>query len=84
MRFLAEHGLKHELSLARKEFRPAVEARKALKIDPGGSRKALTKSAKALVSEEVNTSRLDNLQSLERQGQLSRCTSPPIWSRSST
>ena len=59
-------------------------ARKALKIDPGGSRKALTKSAKALVSEEVNTSRLDNLQSLERQGQLSRCTSPscaPIWSR---
>ena len=84
VRFLAERGLKHELSLARRKFRPAVEARKALKIDPGGSRKALTKSAKALVSEEVNTSRLDNLQSLERQGQLSRCTSPscaPIWSR---
>ena len=84
VRFLAERGLKHELSLARRKFRPAVEAREALKIDPGGSRKALTKSAKALVSEEVNTSRLDNLQSLERQGQLSRCTSPscaPIWSR---
>ena len=84
VRFLAERGLKHELSLARRKFRPVVEAREALKIDPGGSRKALTKSAKALVSEEVNTSRLDNLQSLERQGQLSRCTSPscaPIWSR---
>jgi hypothetical protein len=84
VRFLAERGLKNELSLARKQFRPAVEAREALKISPGCSRKALTKSAKALVSEEVNSSRLDNLQGLERQGQLSRCTSPscaPIWSR---
>ena len=84
VRFLAERGLKNELSLARKKFRPAVEAREALKISPGCSRKALTKSAKALVSEEVNSSRLDNLQGLERQGQLSRCTSPsyaPIWSR---
>ena len=84
VRFLAERGLKNELSLVRKKFRPAVEAREALKISPGCSRKALTKSAKALVSEEVNSSRLDNLQGLEKQGQLSRCTSPsctPIWSR---
>ena len=84
VRFLAERGLKKELSLVRKKFRPAMEAREAWKISPGCSRKALTMSAKALVSEEVNSSRLDNLQSLERQGQLSRCTSPsvaPIWSR---
>ena len=84
VRFLAERGLKNELSLARTKFRCAIEAREALKISPGCSRKTLTKSAKALVSKEVNSSRLDNLQSLERQGQLSRCTSPscaPIWSR---
>ena len=84
MRFLADRGLKNELSLSRKKFRPALEAREALKVSPGCSRKALTKSAKVLVSEEVNSSRLDNLQSLGRQGQLSRCTSPscaPIWSR---
>ena len=84
MRFLAERGLKQELSLARKKFRPAMEAREALKISPGCSRKALTKSAKALVTEEVNSSCFDNLQSLERQGQLSKCTNPscaPIWSR---
>ena len=84
VRFLAERGLKQELSLARKKFRPAMEAREALKISPGCSRKALTKSAKALVTEEVNSSCFDNLQSLERQGQLSRCTNPscaPIWSR---
>jgi hypothetical protein len=30
VRFLAERGLKNELSLARKQFRPAVEAREAL------------------------------------------------------
>jgi hypothetical protein len=58
-----------------------VEAREALKISPGCSRKALANSAKALVTEEVNSSRLDNLQSLERQGQLSRPSCAPIWSR---
>ena len=82
--FLADWGLKKELSLTRKKFRPTMEAREALKISPGCSRKALTKSAKALVTEEVNSFRFDNLQSLERQGQLSRRTDPscaPIWSR---
>ena len=55
-----------------------------MKISPGCSRKALIKSAKVLVTEEVNSSCFDNLLSLERQGQLSRCTNPscaPIWSR---
>ena len=84
VRFLADRGLKCELSLARKKFRPATEARDAMKISPGGSRKSLVKTAKAAVTEEVNSSHLDCLQNLERQGQLSRCTSPscaPIWSR---
>ena len=58
VRFLAERGLKKELSLVRKRFRPALEA---WNISPGCSRKVLTMSAKALVTEEVNTSRLDNL-----------------------
>ena len=42
------------------------------------------KFTKGAVTEEVNSSRLNHYQSLERQGQLSRCTSPscaPIWSR---
>ena len=60
VRFLADHGLKNELSLSRKKFRPALEARKALKVSPGCSRKTLTKSAKVLVSEEVNSSRLES------------------------
>ena len=84
VRFLADRGLKRELSLVRKKFRPASEAREALKMSPGGSRKSLVNSAKAAVTEEVNSSRLDRLQGLERQGQMSRCTSTrcaPIWSR---
>ena len=39
VRFLAERGLKQELSLARKKVRPAMEAREALKISPGCRRK---------------------------------------------
>ena len=84
VRFLADRGLQREQSLARKKFRPAIMAREALKINPDGSKKSLMKTAKATVDEEVNSSDLDCLQSLERQGQLSRCTSPscaPIWSR---
>ena len=34
MWFLADRGLKNELSLSRKKFRPALEAREALKVSP--------------------------------------------------
>jgi hypothetical protein len=85
VQFLVDCGLKLELSLARKKFRPAKQAREALVINPpGGNSKSLMKRAKAAVSEEVNSSLLDHLQSLEKQGQMSRCTSPscaPVWSR---
>ena len=75
VRFLADRGLKWELSLAQKKFRPAREAREAMRKSLGGSRKSVMKTAKAAVTEEVDSSRLDHLQSLEMQGQLSRCTS---------
>ena len=78
VRFLADRGLKRELSLARKKFRPVKQAREALVINPGGNRKSLIKTAKAVVSEEVNSSLLDHLQSLEKQGQMSRCTAVPL------
>ena len=74
--FLADRNLKQHLSLKRKRFRPVEVARDALTIRPGASRKSLVKSAKSMVSEEVNTSTLESLHSLERQGQMSRCASP--------
>ena len=58
------------------KFKPVEVAREALKISPVGSKKSQVKFAKASVVEEVNSSCLNHLQSLKRQGQLSRCTSP--------
>ena len=55
VQFLADRGLKRELSLARKKFRPAKQAREALVINPGGNSISLMKTAKAAVSEEVNS-----------------------------
>ena len=73
MRFLADQGLRRELRLPRRKFRPATLAREALIASPGGNRKALAKAAKAIVVEDINTTLLDHWQSLERQGHMSRC-----------
>ena len=76
VRFLADRDLQRELHLSCKKFRPAEVAREALTISPGGSRKTLVKMAKGMVKDDVNTSILESLHSLKRQGQMSRCTSP--------
>ena len=61
VRFLADRGLKRELCLVRKKFKPAAEAREALKISPGGSKRTLIKTAKVALTEEINLSRIDRL-----------------------
>ena len=73
VRFLADRNLRREESLSRKSFRPATLAREVLEVRPDGERKALTKAAKTLVAEDTNTGLLNHWQSLERQGQMSRC-----------
>ena len=65
-----------ELNSSRNKFRPAAAARDVLEASPGGSRKALAKAAKAIVVDDANTSLLQHMQSLERQGLMSRCTDP--------
>ena len=62
VRFLADCSLslKRELSLVRKKFRPATEAREALTMSPGGSTKSLVNLAKAVVTEAVNSTRFDH------------------------
>ena len=84
VRFLADHGLRREQHLTRRKFRPAEVAREALSVSPGGSRISLVRISKVLVSEEVNSALISDLQGLQRQGQMSRCTDPicvPIWAR---
>ena len=56
--------------------------RDVLKADPGGSRKGLARAAKATVMDDTNTSFLEGLQNLKKQGQMSRCTAPKcalVW-----
>ena len=83
VRHLAERGLKHELTLTRKKFRPATIVRDTLIANPDHNCKSLSKAAKATVTDEANKNLLDNLQSLVKQGHMSRSTDSKcasVWS----
>ena len=57
----------------RKSFKPAVLARDVLANRPDGTTKLLFKSSKAIAADDSNCIRLEKLQILESQRQLSRC-----------
>ena len=69
VRFLADHSL---LSV-RKSFKPAVLARDVLVNRPNCNTKLLVKATKAIVADDSNCIRLEKLQRLGSQRQLSRC-----------
>ena len=73
VRFLADRNLKRELGVVRKKFRPATLATDIIATNPAGSRRALSRAAKQVVKEDEDSSMMGNLQSLEQQGQMSRC-----------
>ena len=78
VRFLADHNLRRELGVRRKKFRPATLARVT---NPAAKQ---SKAAKKLVKEDDDNSLLETLQSLDQQGQMSRCTDSKcaaVWSR---
>ena len=82
VRFLADRNLKQELGVGRKKFRPATLARDIISTNPAGNRKSLSRAAKKMVKEDDNSALLENLQRLEQQGQMSRCTDTrcaPVW-----
>ena len=84
VRFLADRSLKRELNALREKFRPAALARDALASNPAANRKSLARAAKAVVKNDDNEQILHSLRSLERQGQMSRCTDlkcAPIWAK---
>ena len=81
VRFLADRYRRREKSLSRKTFR--YTGREVLEARPDRERRALSKAAKTLVAEDTHTGLLNNWQSLERQGHMSRsmdqeCAS--VWS----
>ena len=84
VRFLADRNLRREVGMGRKKFKPATFSRDIISTNPGGNSKSLSKAAKRVVKEDDDCVLLDSLQSLDTQGQMSRCTDPKcaaIWSR---
>ena len=50
---MAEQHLQSEERSIRKNFRPAMEVREAMREDPGGSRKGLVKRAKTRIGKKM-------------------------------
>ena len=76
VRHIAEKQLQAEALQTRKKFKPAVVVRDAMVEDPDTSRKALLSAAKGRVNNSDNVARLDQVKSLERQGEMLRATTP--------
>ena len=77
MRCITEQNLQYQEEAVNRGFCPTVEAREAMRADPGGSTKTLKKRATAIVLENDNESRAVGLHSLEKhvQGHMMRACS---------
>ena len=69
VRCIAEQNLQYQEEAVNRGFCPTVEAREAMRADPGGSNKTLKKRATAIVLENDNESRAVGLHSLEKHMQ---------------
>lgn len=77
VRRIAEKSLKVEDQVKRKKFRPALVVWDTLQLDPSMLRKALRTTAKHRMTREDADARLSDLQSLPRQGHMSRTFDNP-------
>ena len=84
VRYLAEKGLQHDLTLSRKKFKASVVVRDALAEDPSRNRKSLASAAKRATQQADDARRETELKNLEKQGQMMRIASPDgasLWSK---
>ena len=84
VRLMAEKALQKDLSLSRVKFKASQEVREVMIHNPDFSRKSLAAATKLLVSEDVEDRHFHSLQQLEKQGHMSRCSSPEgarIWAK---
>ena len=84
VRFMAEEALQNDLSLSRPKFKASREVREVMLHNPDFTRKSLVAATKLLVTEEVEDRLFNSLQHLEKQGHMSRCSSPDgakIWAK---
>ena len=83
VRDLAEIELHQNLSLSRREFKVSVAVQEVMMMDPDFTR-SLTARAKGYVQAADDVDRLDNLQRLEKEGQMSRVSTlqaAEIWAK---
>ena len=81
---LAERELHQNLSLSRRKFKASVAVQEVTMMDPDFTRRSLTARAKGYVQAADDVDRLDNLQRLEKEGQMSRLSTPQvaeIWAK---
>ena len=84
VRHLAEKHLQKEDQLTRKIFKPAVVVRDALAEDPSRGRKALAAAARRQVKSQEASDRLQQVQDLQKQGEMLRTTTSDtatVWAK---
>ena len=84
VRHMSEKAMQKDLSLTRVKFRASREVRETMIADPSLSGRRLAKATSQLVREEEMANKLSNLQRLEKQGHMARCTPPDsakVWAK---
>ena len=84
VRHMAEKALQKDLSLSRAKFKASKQVREAMSLDPNLSGKHLAKVTKTLVRDEDNDQKRSQLQQLEKQGHMSRCSpsdGAKVWAK---
>ena len=84
IRHMSEKAMQKDLSLSRMKFRASRKVRETMILDPSLSGKQLAKVTKHLMKEEEIANNLSDLQNLEKQGHMSRCSPPDaakVWAK---
>ena len=83
VRHMAEKGLQKDLSLSRSKFTASKVVREVMMVDPNATRRLMT-AAKTLVQDDDHQDMLSELQQLDKQGHMSRCSAPEgaqVWAK---
>ena len=84
VRHMAEKGLQKDLSLSRSKFTASKVVREVMMVDPNATRRKLMTAAKTLVQDDDHQDMLSELQQLDKQGHMSRCSAPEgaqVWAK---
>ena len=84
VRHMAEKALQNDVSLTRCKFKASKVVRNTMQADPNFTRKSLSGASKRLVCEDDQEQLFNDLMQLEKQGQMSRCTTPDgarVWGK---